>query len=117
MDRKKLAIQFYEDLIALEEYEGALPKQISQKVREIGKERFIQDYPLSTLGVISYRSFWEICFDLGIVQNHFHSEYKNFNSFEENLHKIITSLIHMKNFSKYSNEDIIRLFQKYKMCS
>lgn len=117
MNKEKLARQYYEDLIELQNSKVKLPKNLSEKVKKIDKERFIKEYPLSTLGVINYRTFWEICLDSGIVHNPFHCDYEDLNAFEKKLHNIISSLIYMPEDSHYTKDDIMILFKKYKFSS
>ena len=117
MSKEDLARQYYQDLIGLENNKEDLAKRLSKKAKEIGKDKFIREYPLSLLDIISYRTFWEVCYDLEIVENPFYCEEERKSSFERKLHNIITSLIYLKNESSYSKEDIINLFNKYKYSS
>lgn len=117
LNMRMLAKQYYEDFIELEERHGKLPKKLSDKIKEIDKEHFINEYPLSTLSVINYRTFWDICLEAGIVHNPFYSDDEEFNSFEKRLHRIITSLMYMPDEKKYTKEDIVKLFKKHKLTS
>ncbi|MTI49174.1 hypothetical protein [Sporosalibacterium faouarense] len=117
MDKRRLAKQYYEELMQLENSRDEITKRLSEKLKRIDKDRFIEDYPLSALGVINYRTFWEICFEVGIVHNPFYCDYEELNPFEQKLHNIINSLIHMPNNNEYTKDDIISLFRKYKFTS
>lgn len=114
---RKLAKQYYEDFIELEERQDKLPKKLSDKIKAIDKDNFINEYPLSTLNVINYRTFWDICLEAGIVHNPFYSDDEEFSSFERRLHKMITSLMYRPDENKYTKEDIVKLFKNHKLTS
>ncbi len=116
MNRKEHAIQFYTQLQSLNDIDSEFSKDILQKIKKIGKHRFIKDYPLSALEVVNYRIFWEICLDLGIVNNPFNSQYENFSVFEKKLHDIIWPYMYLNRGNQVSNQEIITLFKKYKHC-
>lgn len=117
MNKSKQARRYYEELESLCGSNSEIPKILSQKVKKINKDQFIKEYPLSALQVTNYRTFWEICLDLGMVSKPFNSEYEDFTPFERKLHEIILSIMCLKDESQYSKDDIIRLFEKYKYCS
>lgn len=116
LNRKEHAIQFYTQLQSLKDIDSEFSRDILQKIKKIGKCRFVKDYPLSALEVVNYRIFWEICLDLGIVNNPFNSQYENFSVFEKKLHDIIWSYMYLKRGNQVSNQEIITLFKKYKHC-
>lgn len=117
LKREKQAKRFYEELESLSDINTDISKKLLHKAKQIGKDQFIKDYPLSALEVVNYRTFWEICLDLGIVNKPFNSEYEDFSTFERKLYDIILSSMYLEDASQFSKEEIIRLFKKHKYCS
>lgn len=78
------------------------------------KEEFIKHYPISTIGVVSTRKFWEECVECGIV-NHTFFDDSDFSDFEKKLHDLCEQ--HMYSYEEeYSTEqfkiDVVDLFTK-----
>lgn len=114
INKAEIAKKYYNGLLELKNSESEISKELYKKVKKIGKERFIREYPLSTLEIVSYRTFWELLIELSIVKRPFHCDYKEYNDFEYNLRTIIDDVIN-KNNKKHNNEDIIGLFKKHKI--
>lgn len=117
LKREKQGKQFFEKLESLSDIDTDISKELLYKARQIGKDQFIKDYPLSALEVVNYRTFWEICLDLGIVSKPFNSECEEFCTFERKLHEIILSSMYLEDTSQNSKNEIIRLFKKHRYCS
>lgn len=113
-NRENIAKEYYKELINLYNQDNDICRQLSRKAEIIGEERFIKDYPLSILGVVNYRTFWEICKDLGIIKNPFFCEYGKYDDFEKRLYDIISSIIYMGDKSGYTENDIRELFYQYR---
>lgn len=108
------AKEYYRGLLELKNSNNEVTKRLYEKAIKIGESRFIEEYPLSTLGIVSYRTFWELLLELKIVNNPFHFEGNPDTDFEKNLRNIIEGLIYDRN-THYTVNDIIGIFKKYRI--
>lgn len=80
----------------------------------VDKETFIQEYPLSSLPIVSRKRFWMSCHELGIVERYWIEEY-DYNEFETKLRDVLERLPskYREEYQTASIEDVKRLFQTY----
>ncbi|MGO1712063.1 MAG: hypothetical protein ACTH0B_00930 [Senegalia sp. (in: firmicutes)] len=112
--KEKIAREYYEGLLSLKDSNNDINKKLYEKTCKIDKNKFIKDYPISTLNIVSYRTFWELLLQLNIVTSPFNSESNNSNEFEYQLKKVIESLTYDK-FTNYNVNDVLYIFEKYKI--
>ncbi|MTI71300.1 MAG: hypothetical protein FH751_13705 [Firmicutes bacterium] len=115
--KNEIARKYYADLISLKSIDNNVCKKIYAKTKKIGKDEFINNYPISTLGIINYRTFWEICMELEIVNHPYYYDRNKYSPFELKLHNILSSLINDGKNSKYCHDDIKNLLNKVKICA
>lgn len=108
-------------IVASEHYEG--PKNLSNKPQYSSikdllplKEEFIKNYPLSTIGIVSIKKFWEVCLSIGIVEHPFYEDESKFNPMEKELHNLCSKYMYYDdenyNESKFKDE-IKKVFEKH----
>ncbi|MBS4539101.1 hypothetical protein GOQ27_11550 [Clostridium sp. D2Q-11] len=109
-----VAKEYYKGLLELKETNNEITSRLYEKAIKIDESKFVNEYPLSTLGIVSYRTFWELLLELKIVENPFHCELTPSNEFENKLRNIIESLIYDRN-TQYTVNDIVSIFKQYKI--
>lgn len=115
LDKERIAKEYYKGLLDLKTYDNDITKKLYEKAIKTDEDKFVREYPLSTLGIVSYRTFWELLLELKIVNSAFHSdENKYSNDFEIRLKKVIEDLIYNKN-TLYTLDDIKAIFKKYQV--
>lgn len=82
--REKMATRHYNDLNRL----FSVAKYLCMQEMLPPKDVFIKGYPLSTLGIVSMKKFWEICLELEIVQHPFYENETKFSPFEKELYDL-----------------------------
>lgn len=87
-NKKKKSVRHYNDLNRLVNHLFNQTKDICMKEMLPPKEEFVRDYPLSIIGICSIKKFWEVCFELGIVQHPFYEDETKYNPFERELHEL-----------------------------
>lgn len=109
------------EMVASEHYEGL--KELSNKpqyssLKELlpSKEEFIKDYPLSAIGIVSIKKFWEVCLSVGIVEHPFYEDESKFNPMEKELYDLCCKYMYYDdedyNESKFKDE-IRKVFEKH----
>lgn len=112
--KDQIAKEYYDGLLALKNFDNDIIKRLYRKVCKVDRDKFIEEYPISTLNIVSYRTFWDLLLQLDIVKNPFHVDQSQSDEFECKLKNIIESLIYDKS-TNYSVNDIIYVFKKYKV--
>lgn len=110
--KKKMALRHYHDLNRL--FNQA--KYLCMKEMLPPKEEFVSNYPLSTIGIVSVKKFWEECRELGIVQHPFYTREEDFSSFEKALHEICCQYMYSDeegSTTETVRKQIQNLFAKY----
>jgi len=114
INKREIAKEYYNSLLELKDTESYITRKLYKKTCKIDKHKFIEEYPISTLEIVSYRTFWELLLELDIVKNPFHLDNPNADEFEIKLKKILDSLIYDET-SKYNVDDIVSIFREYKL--
>lgn len=89
-------------------------KKSYEEIKDLlpSKEEFITHYPISTIGIVSTRKFWEECVECGII-NHTFFDDSDFSEFEKNLHDLCEKHMYLYD-EEYSTEqfkkDVMELF-------
>lgn len=108
-------------IVASEHYEGLKglsdkPQYSSLKELLPSKEEFIKDYPLSAIGIVSIKKFWEVCLSVGIVEHPFYEDESKFNPMEKELHNLCDRCIYCDDYDENEfRKDVKKLFEKYKI--
>jgi hypothetical protein len=109
------------EIVASEHYEGLkelLNKHKYTSLKELlpSKEEFVKGYPLSAIGIVSIKKFWEICLSIGIVEHPFFEDESKFNSMEKELYDLCTKYMYSDDEDYSGNkfkEKVRRIFEKY----
>lgn len=112
-NREAIASEYYDKL------KDFLSKPQYSSLRELlpPKEEFIKNYPLSTLGIVTPRRFWEECLHVGIIEHHFWDDDELFTPFEKELHYFCESNMYCPEEYTQSDfkRDVENLFRKYRI--
>lgn len=117
-NKKKKSVRHYNDLNRLFNHLFNQTKDIRMKEMLPPKEEFVRDYPLSIIGICSIKKFWEVCFELGIVQHPFYEDETKYNPFERELHELC-DLFRYADGEDYNMDEfrqrVEELFDKYQI--
>ena len=86
----------------------------SLKTVGVSKKDFIKQYPLSLLKRAKLKEFWDACFQLKLVNHSYTYEGKREDFFENKLFDMIEEIDYLDSESKYTENDIVRLFKIYR---
>jgi len=108
------------ETVASKHYEGL--KNLSNKpqyssLKELlpSKEEFIKDYPLSAIGIVSIKKFWEVCLSVGIVEHPFYEDESKFNPMEKELYDLCIKYMYNDEYydeDKFKGE-VRKIIKKY----
>lgn len=102
--------------IALKHYIGLKQNNYLKEISST-KDDFIKKYPISLIGIVSTRKFWEVCRECEIVEHLFYDDDNKYSDFEKEIHFLCEKYMYSEE-NDYSIEtfkqDIIYTFNLYK---
>lgn len=112
--KEKIATQHYHDLNRL----FSQAKYLCMKEMLPPKDVFIREYPLSTIGIVSIRKFWEVCLELGIVKHPFFEDETKYSPFEKELYDLCCKYMYSDEEdceTEHFRKEAQSLFKKYEL--